>query len=93
MTKQLVSIIIPIYNVRQYILEGINIICKQSYPEIEILLVDDGSTDGSGDLCDSVAKKYNHVRVFHKKNEGAGSARNMGIDNAKGDFIYFFFFF
>lgn len=90
MTKQLVSIIIPIYNVRQYILDGINIICEQSYPEIEILLIDDGSTDGSGDVCDAVAKKYNHVRVFHKQNEGAGSARNMGIDNAKGDFIYFF---
>ena len=90
MTKQLVSIIIPIYNVKQYILEGINIICEQLYPEIEILLIDDGSTDGSGDICDAVAKKYNHVRVFHKKNEGAGSARNMGIDNAKGDFIYFF---
>lgn len=86
----LVTIIIPIYNVYQYIDRGINNILSQSYKNIEIILVDDGSTDGSGELCDNISKGNQTIRVFHKPNQGAGSARNVGIDNAQGDYIYFF---
>lgn len=86
----LVSVIIPIYNVYKYIDRGIKNLLSQSYKNIEIILVDDGSTDGSGELCDKVCKENKIIRVFHKSNNGAGSARNMGIEYAQGDFIYFF---
>lgn len=86
----LVSIIIPIYNVSEYIDRGIKNILQQNYPNFEILLVNDGSTDDSASLCDLWAQKDSRIRVFHKVNEGAGSARNVGILNALGKYIYFF---
>lgn len=86
----LVSVIIPIYNVEQYIDKGLRQILNQEYQSIEFILVDDGSTDQSGELCDKWEKSDSRIRVFHKQNEGAGSARNVGILHSKGKYIYFF---
>lgn len=85
-----VSVIIPIYNVEKYIDRGLTNFLKQTYQDFEILLVDDGSTDGGPALCDAWAERNDKIRVFHKENGGSGSARNLGIDNAKGEYIYFF---
>lgn len=86
----LVSIVIPIYNVEKYINQGLQNILSQDYPNFEILLINDGSTDNSAALCNSWEKKEPRIRVFHKENRGAGSARNVGILEGKGKYIYFF---
>lgn len=83
------SVIIPVYNVENYIEECIVSILKQSYTEFELILVDDGSTDRSGYICDAFAKEDARIRVIHKKNGGVSSARNTGIDNAKYEYIMF----
>lgn len=85
----LVSIVVPVYNVQKYLSACVDSILKQTYKNIEIILVDDGSTDSSGQLSDEYAKNYDFVRVVHKKNAGLGYARNTGIDNAMGDYIAF----
>lgn len=85
----LISVIVPVYNVDQYLHRSIDSILSQTYTDIEILLVDDGSTDRSGKICDGYANKDPRVRVFHKINEGVSSARNVGLDNAKGQWITF----
>lgn len=85
----LISVIIPIYNVRKYISRCINSVIGQSYSQIEIILVDDGSTDGSSAVCDKFAKKDSRIRVIHKKNAGVSVARNVGIENSKGKYICF----
>lgn len=82
----MVSIIVPVYNVKQYISACIESVLRQTYSDWELLLVDDGSTDGSGKVCDEYADKDNRVHVFHKENGGVSSARNLGLDNAIGDF-------
>ena len=84
-----ISIIIPIYNTEAYLPKCIDSILSQSFTDYEVLLIDDGSTDGSGQICDSYAKKDNRIRVFHKENGGVSSARNMGLDNAQGEWINF----
>ena len=86
----MVSVIIPIYNVSQYIERGMRYILAQDYSSFEVILVDDGSTDGSAQMCDEWARKDSRIIVIHKENAGAGSARNAGIDAAKGEYIYFF---
>lgn len=83
------SIIIPVYNVNDYIDECLSSILNQSFKDFEILLVDDGSTDGSEIKCERHAEADARVRVIHKENGGASSARNTGLDNALGDFIIF----
>lgn len=88
--SSLVSVIIPIYNVAPFIERGLGYIFAQTYPCIEIILVDDGSTDTSPDICDAFNNQYSNVKVIHKENGGAGSARNAGLEVAKGEFIYFF---
>lgn len=85
----LISIIIPVYNGERYLRPCIDSIVGQTYTEWELLLVDDGSTDGSGDICDEYAAEYEQITVLHKKNGGQASARNEGINRAKGDFISF----
>lgn len=85
----LVSIIVPIYNIHKYISSCIDSIINQTYKNIEIILVDDGSTDASGALCDKYAQEYVFIKVIHKENAGLGFARNTGIENAKGDYIAF----
>ena len=84
-----VSIIIPVYNVEDYLCECVNSIISQELTDIEIILVDDGSTDLSGKMCDDFAKIDSRVRVIHKENGGLSSARNAGIDICKGDYVGF----
>lgn len=86
----LVSVIVPIYNVKTFIKRGIRQLLQQTYPNVEFLFVDDGSTDGSSGLCEELAARYDNVFAFHKINEGAGSARNLGLDKAHGEYVYFF---
>lgn len=85
----LISIIVPVYYAEKYLVKCIESIINQSYKHIEILLINDGSTDSSGRICDDYAAKDFRVRVFHKENGGVSSARNLGLDNAKGDWITF----
>lgn len=86
----LISFIIPVYNCAFYIKRCVNSIVSQSFEDYEILLVNDGSKDHSLDLCLSLAERYNNIRVFdQKENKGASSARNVGLNNAIGDFIWF----
>lgn len=87
--KGLLSIIIPVYNVEPYISKCLESVINQTYPYLDIIIVDDGSTDGSGQICDTYQNTDKRVRVFHKKNEGPSSARNMGLHYAKGEFIGF----
>ena len=83
------SIIIPVFNSGEYLSGCLESILSQSFSDFEILLVDDGSNDGSGSQCDEYVGKDNRIRVFHKRNGGVCSARNRGIDNARGEFIVF----
>ena len=85
----LVSIIMPIYNADKYLKDSIESLVNQTYKKIEILLVNDGSTDSSPILCDEFAKNDARIRVFHKENGGTHTARNLGIEQAKGDFLMF----
>lgn len=84
-----ISIIVPVYNAEKYLSSCLDSIINQSYTYFELLLIDDGSTDDSGLICDEYAKKDNRIRVFHKQNGGVSSARNLGLDNAKEDWIAF----
>lgn len=83
------SVIIPIYNVSKYLDKCINSVLKQTYQDYEIILVDDGSTDLSGEICDVYAKKDQRIKVIHKKNGGLSDARNAGMGIACGDYYYF----
>ena len=86
----LVTVAIAAYNVEKFLEKGIASVQKQTYKNLEILIVDDGSTDLTPLLCDKMAKEDSRIRVIHKENGGLGSARNMGIELAHGEFIYFF---
>ena len=85
----LISVIIPVCNVEDYLHYAIESLEKQTYKNFEIILVNDGSTDNSGKLCDEYSKKYSNVRVFHKENGGLSDARNFGVQKSKGEFITF----
>ena len=84
-----ISVVVPVYNVKKYLKKSFESIVKQKYENLEIILVDDGATDGSGELCEELAKKDNRVKVCHKVNGGLSSARNYGLLNATGDYIIF----
>ena len=84
-----VSLIVPVYNAAPYLKEGVASLTAQTFRDIEILLVDDGSTDGSAALCDELAAEDERIRVIHKENGGAGSARNAGMDAARGTYLQF----
>ena len=85
----MISIVVPVYNVAQYLPDCMNSIFAQDVADMEVILVDDGSTDNSGALCNQYAKKYGNVKVTHQKNAGLSAARNTGIEIAKGEFITF----
>lgn len=85
----MISVIVPVYNSEKRLHKCIDSILGQTYTNFELLLINDGSTDRSGTICDEFAKKDERVKVFHKENRGASSARNEGIDNAKGEYICF----
>lgn len=82
--KTKISVIVPVYNSLDCLERCVDSICAQSYRNLEILLIDDGSTDGTGELCEKLAQKDERIQVFHKENGGASSARNLGITKAKG---------
>lgn len=84
-----ISIIIPIYNSEKYLEKCLDSVLTQSYTDFEVLLINDGSTDSSGVICDAFAKKDNRIHVFHKENEGVSSARNLGIEKAQGNWLTF----
>ena len=83
------SIIIPAYNVVSYLADCIESIMAGTYQDFEILLIDDGSVDGTGSLCDRLAEKYSVIQVFHTTNSGLSTARNLGIDHASGQYVGF----
>ena len=85
----MISIIVPVYNTEKYLDQCIQSILSQTYTDFELLLIDDGSTDSSGVICDRYAEQDSRVRVFHKPNGGVSSARNIGLDNTKGEWITF----
>lgn len=85
----LISIIVPVYQVKEYLGECVESLLAQTYKNLEILLVDDGSTDGSGEICDQYAGRDDRVRVVHQENQGLSAARNSGIDHMKGEYAAF----
>ena len=85
----MVSIIVPIYNVEEYLHECVDSVLAQTYSDIEIILVDDGSTDCCGEICDQYEKKDCRIKTIHKKNGGLSDARNVGFDVSNGEYIYF----
>lgn len=87
--NDLITIIIPVYNVEGYLKRCLDSVVNQTYKNTEIILIDDGSSDNSGKICDEYAQKDNRIKVFHKANGGQSSARNLGIDNASGNYIGF----
>lgn len=89
MKEPKVSVIVPVYNAEKYLHRCVDSILGQTFTDFELLLVDDGSTDGSAAICDEYANLNSRVRVFHKPNGGVSSARNLGLDYAKGEWIAF----
>ena len=87
--NDLISVIIPIYNVERYLVKCIESVLKQTYSNLEIILIDDGSEDKCGKICEEYKKKDNRIKVIHKTNEGLSEARNAGIVNATGKYITF----
>lgn len=85
----MVSIIVPVYNAEQYLIDCVRSLIGQTYEKIEIILIDDGSTDRSSEICDMCIGLDSRIKVYHQKNKGVSSARNFGIDVAKGDFVCF----
>lgn len=85
----MVSVIIPVYNVKEYLKRCVNSVLNQSYKSLQIILVDDGSTDGSGIICDEFKNQDSRVKVIHKTNGGLSDARNVGTDSANGDFVFY----
>lgn len=86
---ELISIIVPVYQVEGYLRECIDSLINQTYENIEILLIDDGSTDKSGQICDEYAKKDNRIRVVHQDYKGVSATRNTGLKNVRGEYIAF----
>lgn len=85
----MISVVVPIYNTGNYLVRCIDSVLQQTYSDIELILVDDGSTDNSGEICDAYQKKDRRIKVIHKKNGGLSEARNEGITCAKGEYIAF----
>ena len=84
-----ISVIIPVYNVEAYLERCLNTVCGQSYKNLEIILVDDGSTDNCLQICEEFAERDDRIKVIHQSNQGVSAARNTGLDAATGDYIAF----
>lgn len=84
-----ISVVVPVYNVEGYLNRCVVSVLEQSFENIELLLIDDGSTDESGKMCDALAKRDSRVKVFHQANQGLSGARNTGIDQASGEYVFF----
>ena len=89
MNKPKISIIVPVYNTELYLRECIESILRQSFMNFEVLLVDDGSTDASGSICEDYAAKDTRIRVFHQTNQGVTAARKCGILHSNGEYLCF----
>lgn len=89
MKKELISVIVPIYNVEKYLSKCINSILEQTYKNLEIILIDDGSDDSSPQICDKYSKKDKRIKVIHKENKGVSSSRNKGLELSTGKYIVF----
>lgn len=89
MNNPKISVIVPVYNVEKYLCQCIDSILAQTFTDFELLIVDDGSTDRSGRICDEYADRDARIRVFHTANRGVSAARNLGIDNANGEWLCF----
>ena len=87
--EPLISVIVPVYNVEKYLCECVDSIINQTYKNLEIILVDDGSPDNCGKICDDYAKKDNRIKVIHKENGGLSDARNAGMDASVGEYLVF----
>ena len=87
--KELVSVIVPVYNVAPYLAEALDSVCAQTYDKLEIIIVDDGSTDGSGAICDRYAEKDGRVQVIHQERKGLSGARNTGLERMTGSCVAF----
>ena len=87
MQKPLISIIIPVYNAEKYLPNCLDSVINQTYKNLEIILVDDGSTDKSSEICDEYAQKDFRIKLIHKENGGVSSARNAGLALVSGDYI------
>lgn len=85
----LVSVIVPVYNVEKYLARCLDSIVEQTYQNLEIILINDGSTDGSGEICRQYAERDSRIRLFHQENRGQSVARNVGLDNMTGEYIVF----
>ena len=85
----LVSVIIPIYNAEQHLEKCIESVINQKFNDFELLLINDGSTDSSGKICDNYVKRDHRIKVFHKENGGVSTARNLGIEKARGEWVTF----
>ena len=84
-----ISVIIPVYNDEEYLAQCLDSVLRQTYSNLEIILVDDGSTDSTPELCEKDREKYANIRILHKKNGGVGSSRNAGLEMATGEYILF----
>ena len=89
MNSPLISVIVPVYNVENFLHECVDSIINQSYSNLEIILINDGSSDKSGEICEIYALKDSRIKVYHKKNGGLSESRNMGLDHATGSYISF----
>ena len=89
MAKPAVSVVIPVYNVEKYLRQCVDSVLSQTYENIEIILVDDGSTDSSGEICDSYQRENHNVKVIHRANSGLSVSRNRGLENSSGKYVYF----
>ncbi len=89
MDTPLITVIVPVYNIKDYLPRCVHSITAQTYRQLEIILVDDGSTDGTGKLCDRLAKEDGRIRVYHKENGGSSSARNLALAHARGEYVGF----
>lgn len=88
MEKELISVIIPIYNVEQYLPECIESVLRQTYKNLEVILIDDGSGDRSGMICDEYAMKDDRIVVIHQENQGISKVRNKGVEESKGEYLF-----
>ena len=85
----LISVVVPVYNVEKYLNACMQSLVEQSFQSFEVIVVDDGSTDGSSQLCDAWAEKDNRITIIHQANGGLSHARNQGLSRATGEYVYF----
>ena len=87
--NNLISVVMPVYNAEAFLKNSIESVINQTYKNIEMILINDGSSDGSGMICDNYSDQYSRIKVFHKANAGPAAARNFGIERASGELIFF----